>query len=254
MRPFGTISSDLFISFAKQCGALDAVLSRPVVASQLDSSHFLPGSHASSLKTAAPIVTEIPEQILMRRPRFSRMPFAGSVAVLAVMVLSGCAAGGDGASADWAPVARQTTGHYQRVCTVAPSATTPIQAVTRQRAPSAIALAAPAVPGFDLRADDHTLSVSLARWASMAGVTVRWMTALQVPVTADSHVAGELPSAMKSIMAAIADAGYPITILQVADGKTWIVTDKGDWDRNPALENASPLAQRSMEAGDARAH
>lgn len=188
---------------------------------------------------------------------FSRPPFAGSVVALAVTVLSGCVAGGDGAAADWTPVARQTTGRYQRVCTVAPSAAAPAQAVTRQRAPSAIALAAPSTPtapGFDLRADDHTLSVAFARWASMAGVTVRWMTALQVPVTADSHVASDLPGAMKSIMAAVADAGYPITILQVADGKTWIVTDKGDLDRNTALKNTPAVAQLPKEASDARAH
>ena len=186
----------------------------------------------------------------MKRPRFSRMPFAGGVAAFAMIVLSGCAAGVDG-SADWAPVARQTTGRYQRVCTLPPATTQP-------RAPTSTALAAaiaPNAPGFDLRSDDKTLSVSLARWASMTGVTMRWMTSLQVPVTADSHVAGDLAAAMKSILAAVSDAGYPLTILQVADGKTWIVTDANDLNGKPLFGAASTnLAQVPKGASDARAH
>ncbi|MDN7472565.1 TcpQ domain-containing protein [Burkholderia orbicola] len=194
----------------------------------------------------------------MKRPRFSRMSFAGGLAVFAMIVLSGCAAGGDGATADWAPVARQTTGRYQRVCTFPTSAAGQAQAVTQSRGPLASPVAAalaPASPAFELRADDKMLSISLARWASMTGVAMRWMTPLQVPVTADSRVAGDLSTAMKSIFAAVTEAGYPLTILQVADGKTWIVTDANEFNSKPLFGNPSTnLAQAPKGASDAKAH
>lgn len=194
----------------------------------------------------------------MRRPRIFSMARAGGLAALVMIALSGCATSGDGSTADWAPVARQTTGRYQRVCTLPPSATASAQVAAQPRASSASSLAAalaPNAPGFDLRADDKTLSISLARWASMTSVTLRWMTALQVPVTADSHVAGDLPAAMKSILAAITEAGYPLTILQVADGKTWIVTDANDLNSKPLFGTAATnLAQVPKGASDAQAH
>ena len=189
----------------------------------------------------------------MKRPRFSRMSFAGGLAAFAMIVLSGCAAGGDGSAADWAPVARQTTGRYQRVCTLPPNTAVQGQAVA-QRGQVAAALA-PASPAFELRADDKTLSISLARWASMTGVAMRWLTPLQVPVTADSRVAGDLQSAMKSIFAAVTEAGYPLTILQVADGKTWIVTDANEFNSKPLFGDPTKnLAQVPKGASDAKAH
>lgn len=190
----------------------------------------------------------------MKRPRFPRMSFASGLAAFAMLVLSGCAAGGDGSAADWVPVARQTTGRYQRVCTLPINTTVQGQAVTQPLGQVAAALA-PASPAFDLRADDKTLSISLARWASMTGVAMRWMTPLQVPITSDSRVAGDLPTAMKSIFAAVTEAGYPLTILQVADGKTWIVTDANEFNSKPLFGYPSTnLAQVPKGASDAKAH
>ncbi|MFL9876670.1 TcpQ domain-containing protein [Paraburkholderia megapolitana] len=182
-----------------------------------------------------------------------------SLATLSAIVLSGCAAGGAGSSpsVDWAPVARQTTGQYMRVCTVP-------QGMRSANAASVAAALAPNPPGFDLHAGDGTLSAALARWSAAAGATLRWESALQVPVTADSHVAGDLPAAMKSMMAALVEAGYPLTILQVADGKTWIVTDANDRDSRvktlsqgtvqSGLAQAQPPKGATKGANDAQAH
>ncbi|WP_204426476.1 TcpQ domain-containing protein [Burkholderia sp. MS455] len=194
----------------------------------------------------------------MKRSRLSRMSFAGGLAAFAMIALSGCAAGGDRATADWAPAARQTTGHYQRVCSLPANTAAQAHAPGQSRGSLATQVAAalaPAGPAFDLRADDKTLAISLARWTSMTGVAMRWMTPLQVPVTADSRVAGDLQTAMKSIFAAVTEAGYPLTILQVADGKTWIVTDASEFNGKPLFGNPSTnLAPVPKGASDAKAH
>ncbi|EKS9799001.1 TcpQ domain-containing protein [Burkholderia cepacia] len=165
---------------------------------------------------------------------------------ITAIVLSGCA-GSNTASADWLPVSRQTTGRYVRVCPL------PLQTAQSAKASSgnaASAATAPAGPGFELRTSDQTLETALTRWTTDAGATLRWQTAIKVPVPGNSRVAGDLPTAMKSILNALTEAGYPLTILGTPDGKTWIVADASDL--SAAIAPAPAVAQAAKGASNAQ--
>lgn len=142
-----------------------------------------------------------------------------AVLVLAACSLSACAMQG-ASTADAGAVTRTAAARHLRVCSI--PAAVRASAVASTLSPALVA------PGFDLRTTDGTLQAALTRWTASSGATLRWNSALQVPVPADTHVAGDLPTAMRSVMSAITEAGYPLTIMQVADGKTWIVTDSND--------------------------
>ncbi|WP_321959260.1 TcpQ domain-containing protein [Burkholderia cenocepacia] len=79
--------------------------------------------------------------------------------------------------------------------------------------------------GFELKATDRTLAVALKRWVESEGGTLRWESPIEVPITADSRVPGGLPDAMSTVLHAMTDAGYPLTVAQVPGRKTWIVLD-----------------------------
>ncbi|KVC27778.1 hypothetical protein WS55_12935 [Burkholderia pseudomultivorans] len=79
--------------------------------------------------------------------------------------------------------------------------------------------------GFELNAADGTLAVALKRWVEAEGGTLRWESPIEVPVTADSHVPGTLSEAMSTVLHAMTDAGYPLTVAEVPGRKTWIVLD-----------------------------
>ncbi|MGY4837966.1 TcpQ domain-containing protein [Burkholderia pyrrocinia] len=80
-------------------------------------------------------------------------------------------------------------------------------------------------PGFELKATDRTLAVALKRWVEAEGGTLRWESPIEVPITADSRVPGGLPDAMSTVLHAMTEAGYPLTVAQVPGRKTWIVLD-----------------------------
>ncbi|HDR9018062.1 TPA: TcpQ domain-containing protein [Burkholderia vietnamiensis] len=79
--------------------------------------------------------------------------------------------------------------------------------------------------GFELKATDRTLAVALKRWVEAEGGTLRWESPIEVPITADSRVPGDLPNALSTVLHAMTEAGYPLTVAQVSGRKAWIVLD-----------------------------
>ncbi|KVS12747.1 hypothetical protein WK32_32675 [Burkholderia vietnamiensis] len=100
------------------------------------------------------------------------------------------------------------------------------RAATSVEVNSGVAVAAAGSPqGFELKATDRTLAVALKRWVEGEGGTLRWESPIEVPITADSRVPGDLPNALSTVLHAMTDAGYPLTVAQVSGRKVWIVLD-----------------------------
>ncbi|WP_158380913.1 TcpQ domain-containing protein [Burkholderia gladioli] len=59
---------------------------------------------------------------------------------------------------------------------------------------------------------DRDIRQALARWGEASGNPVRWDSAIVAPITADSTLTGTFDTAIKSVVRALQEAGYPLAV------------------------------------------
>lgn len=112
-----------------------------------------------------------------------------------------------------APVSRTSLNAAAPAFGTGPASLPPVLIADSSVAPTTTSNPLAAAPdSWTLQLADRDVATALKRWVRTTGWTLQWDSTIVAPITGDSTVSGPLDHALATVVRALRDAGYPLSL------------------------------------------